>query len=206
MKEEWRAVVGWEGLYEVSDRGRVRSLDRYREFANRWGGMNRAFCSGRILKLVAGQGNSGRGIGGHYHAVCLSGYGKFQKVMVHRLVLTAFVGPDPGCLDGAHANGETTDNRLENLRWATRRENMADMPGQGRKSRGNRFRYSPYSLPVVLAIREAAELGLSATAIRLIGKHRLSKSSLNKILNDTDWLERNFGLACAVGRRAATAA
>jgi hypothetical protein len=203
--ERWLPVVGWEGLYEVSDQGRVRSLDRVVEMPAKHGGTMKRLHRGTLLKNVAGRGK-GRGWkgSGDYYAVQLSNHEVRKKQMVHRLVLAAFVGPDPtrGKMDGAHADGNTLNNRLENLRWAMRRENMADMAKQGRKIYQT-GQWSKLELTQVLAIREAAALGLSITALRAISMRPLSKSSFNKIVNDPAWLWRNFGIAAArVGRRA----
>lgn len=62
--------------------------------------------------------------------------GRYVNCMVHRLVLEAFVGMCPDRMDAAHGNGNRTDNRLENLRWATRRDNLADRVRHGTDIRG----------------------------------------------------------------------
>lgn len=78
-------------------------------------------------------GMSGKPIGGHsngpnspYLIVFLSRNKKRYKRYHHRLVLEAFVGPPPPGADACHINGDYVDNRLENLRWGTRLENIGD--------------------------------------------------------------------------------
>ena len=94
-------MPGYEGLYEVSDQGRVRSFARYK--------------SGRILR-------PGRMPQGHM-SVAL---GRGNSQCVHKLVLLTFVGPAPDRHECCHNNGDPSDNRLENLRWGTRSENNID--------------------------------------------------------------------------------
>lgn len=68
--------------------------------------------------------------GGHMRA-SLSVNGKSRALYVHRLVLEAFVGPCPEGMEGCHNNGNPADNRLENLRWDTRSENVYDAVRHG---------------------------------------------------------------------------
>jgi hypothetical protein len=98
--ERWKPVVGFEQWYEVSDMGRVRSSRR--------GGL-------RILR-------PGLSTGGHL-SVAL---GRGNTRMVHALVLAAFVGPRPPGADSRHLDGNYINNRLDNLSWGTRSENIRD--------------------------------------------------------------------------------
>ena len=68
---------------------------------------------------------------GGYLRVTLSVNGIRKCVLVHRLVLEAFVGPCPAGMEACHNNGNPADNRLENLRWDTHLENMKDAVKQG---------------------------------------------------------------------------
>lgn len=106
-KENWKPVRGFENLYLVSDRGRVRSLHTYGRPAR-----------GGILA----QQSNGKG----YRRVRLTGNGRGFSIVVHRLVLDAFVGPQPTPKHEAnHKNGRKADNRVENLEWVTPVENNA---------------------------------------------------------------------------------
>lgn len=117
--EEWRDIPGWEGLYQASSEGRVRSLPRL-------------VRNGRYTRLtrctVLKQGRTTTG----YPQVTLYGEGRSATVPVHRLVCSAFHGPPEGKMDVAHADGSRDNNRPDNLRWATRAENMLERTAHGR--------------------------------------------------------------------------
>ena len=107
--EHWAPVIGFEGLYEVSDQGRVRGLDRF--------GRGGRFVLGRMKKLTPNKDG--------YLTVSLSdATGQEFRRQVHRLVLEAFVGPAPEGMESLHGPDHTPSNcRLDNLRWGTRTEN-----------------------------------------------------------------------------------
>lgn len=117
--ENWLPVAGMEGFYEVSNLGRVRSVDRVVIGAR--GAPHR--LSGRMLK----QRLSTRG----YVIVMMSKDGAYQNRLVHRLVLGAFVGEAQDGQECCHLNGVRTDNRLENLRWDTHSGNSQDQVAHG---------------------------------------------------------------------------
>ena len=100
--EKWRSIAGYEGLYEVSDLGRVRSLK---------------FGKTKILK-------PGR-VGGGYLMVVLCKDGKVRCMKVHRLVASAFI-PNPLGLETVnHIDEDKTNNDVSNLEWMSRTDNVA---------------------------------------------------------------------------------
>lgn len=103
MSERWLPVVGFEALYEVSDRGRVRRTV---------GG--RGAQAGTVLRPRPDRKG--------YLRVALHTGGARTDASIHRLVLLAFVGPGDG-LEGNHLSGDKADNSLANLEWATPLEN-----------------------------------------------------------------------------------
>ena len=114
MSERWLPVVGYEGYYEVSDQGRVRSVDRVVPHGKRWKAMQ-----GKPLKPSP---NCRSGI----RVVTLSKCGKRNQRQVHVLVLLAFVGPRPPDKEGCHRDDDHANNSLSNLYWGTRAENVRD--------------------------------------------------------------------------------
>lgn len=117
--EQWRAVVGYEGLYSVSCLGRVRSENRLVDKADG----TTQLVHARILAPVADRN-------GYLHVnlfrnnIGATGY-------IHQLVLAAFVGPQPDGLVVRHLNGKSSDNRLENLQFGTTSENHFDAVRHG---------------------------------------------------------------------------
>lgn len=119
--EEWRTIPGYEGAYEVSDMGRVRSLTRL----DTRGRLRR----GKLL--------SPRNARSGHLAIALHN-GSRRNFLVHHLVLMAFVGPRPEGMEGCHENDIPNDNRVENLRWDTRSANLRDSVRNGTHSFASR--------------------------------------------------------------------
>lgn len=117
--EQWRPIAGYEGIYEVSDHGRVRSLDRVGLMSP---GSPRRY-RGRVMSLSKHRS-------GHLK-VLLQDRGSNRYVQVHVLVLETFVGPRPVGMEGCHGPGGILDNRVINLRWDTPRANQLDRVRDG---------------------------------------------------------------------------
>lgn len=121
--ETWTTVPGFEGSYEVSTCGRVRSLDRTVTYRNRWGTTSTHHLRGRILRPATKPPG--------YQSVAPSHDATQHSVRVHDLVLTAFVGPPPVGHEACHWDRDPGNNHLSNLRWDTRSSNIYDQVRHG---------------------------------------------------------------------------
>jgi hypothetical protein len=129
MIETWKAIPGFEGMYEVSDQGRVRGLDRTVKVVQRLRNGKTAVTSRYYRGQMLRPGKASHG----YFTVSLSG----TSYCVHDLVLSAFVGPRPEGQVCRHLDGSRTNNVIGNLCWGTQVENTADTDAHGRYLRGS---------------------------------------------------------------------
>ena len=155
--ERWLPVVGWEGLYEVSDLGNVRSLRR-------------------VLKPGLRKG---------YLAVTLWRDGKGQHWQVHRLVATAFIGPCPPGMETLHGPGGMFDNRPANLSFGTHRQNIQDKIRDGTMSRGESHGLAKLTEAQVTEIRERYSAGENQYALaRVFG---VDQTTISPLLSGKTW-------------------
>lgn len=146
LVENWRPVIGYEGIYEVSDQGRVRSLDREVVFKN---GRKRSYL-GKILQHGYSKG---------YPRVNL--YKDTQPCceLIHQLVLAAFIGPLPIGQEVRHYDGDRTNCTLGNLLYGTRRDNYFDKYRHGKDVRGERHGLSRLKEHDIRCIRKMCAIG-----------------------------------------------
>lgn len=111
MRERWLPVVGWEGLYEVSNFGQIRSLDRPPRDGRRG-------FRGRVLKPDSKKH-------GHRYVV-LGDRDRVEKMYVHRAVLIAFDRPPAPGEEVRHWDGNPSNNERSNLLWGTKSDQRAD--------------------------------------------------------------------------------
>ena len=123
-EEVWKPVPGYEGLYEVSNLGRVKSLPRKVRIV-RWGKEGQRPVPEKILTTTTEDHRFG------HLFLYLCREGKRKRWYVHTLVLTAFVGPRPDGMECLHGDGDPANNRVENLRWGTSSENTLDSVRHG---------------------------------------------------------------------------
>jgi len=147
MVEEWRPVVGYEGLYEVSSLGRVRSVDRVVVGSR---GCQKPL-KGKLLKQHAHPKNI-------YIKVRLSKEGQDKNWDVHRLVAFAFLGSPPEGHIVCHGPKGRRCNEITNLSWGTREKNNGpDMLRDGTLQHGEKSRFAKLNKMQVKVIRRLLE-------------------------------------------------
>jgi len=176
MNETWKAVVGWEGDYEVSDLGRVRGVSRV------VGDRRKMLVKGQVLvPHVAGGSCSTK----RYLGVLLYRNGKRLCVFIHRLVLDAFFGPCPDGMEACHNDGDRCNNSVGNLRWDTRSNNSKDKVRHGTMLVGEHHPHSRLKACEVLAIRKWHKAGVAQRAIGRMFKMHSAK--INDIVHRRTW-------------------
>lgn len=154
MEEVWRQIVGYENWYEVSNLGRVRSLDRIIIYKN-----------GRKRKHKSKYLNSSSCY--KYPIVVLYSKNKLGKIfLIHRLVAEHFI-PNPNRKKTVnHKNGNKKDNRAENLEWSSYKENNIHALKNGLRKKSGEGEKSPYhklTKEDVLSIRKKYKKGINDT-------------------------------------------
>lgn len=120
-EEEWRDIEGFEGLYQVSNLGRVRSVDRF--VFNKANGTD-SFIRGTIMKFDM--------TGKLYAQVGLANNGKYKKKLIHRLVAKTFIPNPNNYPEVNHIDHNKLNNEASNLNWMTRLKNARYAKAHGR--------------------------------------------------------------------------
>lgn len=175
-QEEWRAIPHWEGFYEASSSGRIRSLDRV---------IMRPHVSGRLVPLKR-RGQLMKQIpwpGSRYLTVTLKNAGQAKTAEVQTIVCRTFHGPRPPKAHAAHTDGDPSNNRPSNLRWATASENMQDAIGHGTAPRADRHGMAKLTLDQVRAIKRDAV----STNMDLAKIYPVSHTAISRIRSGHRW-------------------
>lgn len=170
MIESWRPVIGHEGLYEVSDLGNVRSLDRDMVDSI---GRHRSF-SGTTMAPSKSKGG--------YLLMKFSHDGVKSLKTVHRVVLEAWAGPCPAGHEACHFDGDRTNNAASNLRWDTRRNNNEDKRRHGTTMRGERNPGSRLTVDCVRDIILSSDSNHDAAT-----RHGVTKKHIGRIRRREQW-------------------
>ena len=112
--EEWRDIDGYEGLYQVSSEGRVRSLDRYVEKTLKNGNKYMSYLKGEIKSKI-GHKNG-------YEPYALHKDGKLKAFLIHQLVAKAFIPNPNGYTVVHHKDHNVHNNNVDNLMWVDKTE------------------------------------------------------------------------------------
>lgn len=178
LEEEcWKAVPDYEGIYEISDRGRVRSLDRI--------GFRGWSFKGKVLSPIPHSGG--------YLCVGLWVDGKGKSCYIHRLVALVFLGPCPEGMQVHHHDGQKTNNNLANLHYVTPAENIRHAFNAGLIEpppppylRGEDHGQSKLTETDIREIRQTYESG-EITQRQLAAQYGVDESNISLIVNHESW-------------------
>jgi len=164
MTERWLPVVGYEQFYEVSNYGKVRSKTRIDALGR--------VREGRVLTPTGLR---------HVH-VTLSLHGVKKQKTVHRIVLEAFVGAAPDGTEGCHWDGNPRNNKLDNLRWDSRANNIQDAIRHGTSTKKSGSTLTPAA---VRDIRASKALGVSNREIA--EQHGTTREAVYAVVSGRTW-------------------
>lgn len=172
--EAWKPLPGFDGWYEVSSLGRMRS------YRNHNGGRR------ETPKIMQGQHD----IGGYLCYTVRVTASRYKVAKAHVSVMLAFVGPRPKGMDVAHLNGNKSDNRLENLAYCSRRENLEHMHDHGTAAVGARHPKAKLNPDQVNEIRR---LRREWVGLRELGRRfGVSHGAIRRAVLGLTWNERSM--------------
>lgn len=156
--EIWKDIPGYEGKYQASSLGRIRSLDRQ---IGTPGTVGCKFMKGRVLR--PGPTKSG-------HLYVVLGHGA-AGTPVHQLIARTFIGPRPEGTEVCHNDGDPTNNRADNLRYDTRTNNILDVFKNGKHWRKLSLK----------DVREILNEPSTVTGASLAKKYGVSQTTISRV-------------------------
>lgn len=169
-EETWRPVVGYEGLYEVSDHGRVRRV-----------------ATGKILRFGMSAG-SGKPSSKGYRTCALYRDGKPQRFRVHTLVLAAFIGRRPDGHECNHKDGDKANNHASNLEWVTPAQNKEHAARMGLMPATGRWGERAFNVKLTSEqVSEIRQLRGILSYEKLAAKFGVSASQIGRIMSGENW-------------------
>jgi len=179
MIEEWKDVQGYEGSYQISDYGKVKSLQRKVNTRNVGGRISKE----KILK------SSLNAYG--YPLVVLCCNNIRTTTLVHRLVAKAFINNLNNCPQVNHKDGNKQNNKLENLEWVTQSENEKHAYRTGLKSkRGEKNCFAKLTQKAVMDIRGKIKDKENTKKYRTIiaDSYNVTERTISRIVNNENWI------------------
>ena len=172
--EKWRDIPGYEGYYQVSDLGRVRSLDRV--IPHR--GNGKQFCKGTVLRLM----ETSKG----YRWVGLGRRNTVSISCVHTLVALAFIGPRPAGHHVHHVDGDRADNRIENLSYVDARKHVSEHMRGNSKAKGSKHGQAKLDETKVAEIKRLLATGQYETG-KIAEMYGVSRGAIGGIKRGLNW-------------------
>lgn len=176
MKEVWKPVSGFEGIYEISNKGRLKSLPKIRTGISRSGHPTIRKYKERI---------SGPYKGSRYQIVSLFKDGKAYPHLMHRLVASHFI-PNPDNLPEVnHKDGNKTNNNSDNLEWTDRAGNSIHSTRVLGKNIGSKASNVILNEEEVMEIVFKIQKGM--TQAEVASEYGVSRSTVSKIMQGRNW-------------------
>lgn len=175
--EVWKDISGYEGLYQASNLGRIKALEKWREFGA-WTKKNTRIYPEKIMKLSITRGG--------YNIVQFCKDGACKWFAVHIIIASTFIANPENKKEVNHKDGIKTNNPESNLEWSTRRENidhaikngLMNSPTGSRNSKSKKV-LNQETGHIYASINEAAiQSGISIRSLR----HQLDGSQKNKTI------------------------
>lgn len=163
--ETWKPIPEYEGLYEASNLGRVKSLPRLHRYGNK-----------KEVILRDAIGSSG------YRHVALTKNGAMKTIRVHRIVAMAFIKKQDGCDFVNHIDGNKLNNNVSNLEWVTKSYNAIHFYQSGIQS--SEKRASKVTAKDVVFIRQNHKM---YSRVELSERFNISTTHLSQIINNKTW-------------------
>ena len=179
VNEVWKAIPGYEGVYEISSEGNLRSLDRITKFTTRHGTPGTREFKGKDLKTKFNK-TTGR------NEITLwgreNGKKKCRTFPIHKLIMLAFAGPRPDGMCACHNDGDKTNDKLENLRYDSYKNNSLDKKKHGTELSGEARHNSSLTDKET---REIVELYLTGeyTQAEICEKYGVGRKVLGNVIN-----------------------
>lgn len=173
---KWKEIPGYEGLYEVSDEGVVRSIPRK---VNRlsYGKLRKLNVKGGVLYQSTKES-------GH-KTVGLWKDNKCKNRRVHDLVMIAFIGERNKDLEIRHLDGDPSNNYISNLRYGTHTENMQDMARHGRSQRGEKQWNSSLK---IIDVKNIRSVDRNSDNIKMLAaKYNVHPVTIRRIIRRERW-------------------
>lgn len=179
VSEEWRPIVGFEGFYEVSNAGRIRSVDHLLE--------SKTDSIGRKMpaKSIKGRMISQRLHQFGYFVVTLSKNGNRYTRTVHKLVAEAFFGVRKSGDVVRHLDGNPQNNNVSNLAYGSQKQNMQDAIKHGTVERGEQRYNAKLSNDDILKMKSDIANGMRSVDVSK--KYGVSQIYVCKVINNTRW-------------------
>lgn len=171
LKERWKWIPGFKGLYKASTYGRIKSVGRFIE----WKGQP-------VWKPAKYLSTKSRN-------VCLRKNGEYFQYRIANLVLLTFVGPCPEGMECCHWDDNWKNNHIDNIRWDTHHNNMLDLVRNGKSTRGERNGQAKFTNKQVANIRKFVQINGRGSQRTLSRKMNVTESVISEIVRGISYKE-----------------